>query len=231
MSQVVCAGIVVADVWGRPIDTQPEHGRLMLVDDMGMSIGGCAANTGIGLAKLGVDTSIIGKVGQDGFGAFVREAMAAEGVDTSGIAVSDEANTSATMIMIDSGGERTFIHCIGANATMKPSDIDMDLVGGADIFHVPGRVDERLANRIHTIFQGKLHTLSVPWCKCADAEINAWNIQTFSGAELTTHNNSAMDIIFLNLLNLQFNKTVVKKQDISFFNHTRQCFHGHGYAF
>ncbi len=138
MSQVVCAGIVVADVWGRPIDAQPEHGRLMLVNDMGMSIGGCAANTGIGLAKLGVDTSIIGKVGRDGFGAFVREAMAAEGVETSGIAVSDEANTSATMVMIDSGGERTFIHCIGANATMKPSDIDMGLVRDAKLFHFAG---------------------------------------------------------------------------------------------
>lgn len=138
MSQVVCAGIVVADVWGRPIDDQPEHGRLMLVDDMGMSIGGCAANTGIGLAKMDVDTAIIGKVGDDGFGSFVREAMAAEGVDTSGIAVSDEANTSATMIMIDSAGERTFIHCIGANATMRPEDIDMDLVGDAEIFHFAG---------------------------------------------------------------------------------------------
>ncbi|MFW5867212.1 MAG: carbohydrate kinase family protein [Armatimonadota bacterium] len=138
MSQVVCAGIVVADVWGRPIDDQPEHGRLMLVDDMGMSIGGCAANTGIGLAKMEVDTAIVGKVGEDGFGDFVRDAMAAEGIDTSGIAVTDEANTSATMIMIDSGGERTFIHCIGANATMRPDDIDMDLVGNADIFHFAG---------------------------------------------------------------------------------------------
>ncbi|MFW6438018.1 MAG: carbohydrate kinase family protein [Armatimonadota bacterium] len=138
MSQVVCAGIVVADVWGRPIDDQPDHGRLMLVDEMGMSIGGCAANTGIGLAKMDVDTAIIGKVADDGFGSFVREAMAAEGVDTSGIAVTDEASTSATMIMIDGEGERTFIHCIGANATMKPSDIDMDLVANAEIFHFAG---------------------------------------------------------------------------------------------
>jgi sugar/nucleoside kinase (ribokinase family) len=138
MSQVVCAGIVVADVWGRPIDDQPEHGRLMLVDEMGMSIGGCAANTGIGLAKMNVDTAIIGKVGDDGFGGFVRDAMEAEGVDTSGIAVTDEASTSATMIMIDSGGERTFIHCIGANATMRPEDIDMDLVSDAEIFHFAG---------------------------------------------------------------------------------------------
>jgi sugar/nucleoside kinase (ribokinase family) len=42
------------------------------------------------------------------------------------------------MIMIDSGGERTFIHCIGANATMRPDDIDMDLVSNAEIFHFAG---------------------------------------------------------------------------------------------
>lgn len=138
MSQVVCVGIVVADVWGRPIDDQPEHGRLMLVDDMGMGIGGCAANTGLGLAKMTVDTAIIGKVGDDGFGRFVREAMADEGIDISGIKVTAEKSTSATMIMIDSGGERTFIHCIGANATMRPEDIDMGLVGGAEILHFAG---------------------------------------------------------------------------------------------
>ncbi len=138
MSQVVCVGIVVADVWGRPIDDQPEHGRLMLVDDMGMGIGGCAANTGLGLAKLEVDTAIVGKIGNDGFGRFIRESMAEEGIDTSGIKVTDETNTSATMIMIDGAGERTFLHCIGANATMQPEDIDMKLVGDAQILHFAG---------------------------------------------------------------------------------------------
>lgn len=32
------------------------------------------------------------------------------------------------------------------------------LRGGTDIFHVPGRVNKRLTNRIHTVFQGKPHT-------------------------------------------------------------------------
>ncbi|MEA3400262.1 MAG: sugar kinase [Armatimonadota bacterium] len=138
MSDVVCVGIIVADVWGRPIDDQPEHGRLMLVDEMGIGIGGCAANAGIGLAKMGVDTAIMGKVGDDGFGRFLREAMQEEGIDTSGIRVSEEKGTSATMIMIDSQGERTFMHCIGANATMRPQDIDMRQVAAAEIFHFAG---------------------------------------------------------------------------------------------
>ncbi len=138
MSQVVCVGILVADVWGRPIDSQPEHGRLMLVDEIGLGVGGCAANTGLGLAKLGVDTGLMGKVGDDGFGEFVREEIGAHGIDTSGIRTTTEQGTSATMIMVDSAGERTFLHCIGANATMKPEDIDMAQVAAAEIFDFAG---------------------------------------------------------------------------------------------
>lgn len=138
MSEVVCTGILVADIWGRPIDSQPEHGRLMLVDEIGIGVGGCAANTGLGLAKLGVDTAIIGKVGNDGFGEFVRSEIAAHGIDTSGIKVTDERGTSATMIMVDSAGERTFIHCIGANSTMRLEDIDFAQVAEARIFHLAG---------------------------------------------------------------------------------------------
>lgn len=138
MSQVACVGILVADVWGRPIDSQPEHGRLMLVDEIGLGVGGCAANTGLGLAKMGVDTAIIGKVGNDGFGAFVRETIGAHGIDTSGIRTTTACGTSATMIMIDSAGERTFMHCIGANATMRPKDIDPAQLAGAQIFHFGG---------------------------------------------------------------------------------------------
>ena len=40
--------------------------RLGLVEQMSLHVGGCAANTGIDLAKLGVDTAVLGKVGADG---------------------------------------------------------------------------------------------------------------------------------------------------------------------
>lgn len=170
MSDVVCIGIVVADVWGRPIDDQPEHGRLMLVDQIGIGIGGCAANTGLGLVKMGVDTAIVGKVGEDGLGRFVREAMAEQGVDTSGIAVTTEKNTSATMIMIDSAGERTFMHSIGANATMRPEDIDMQQVAEAQILHfagalvMPGFDGEPAASVLRAAQQaGTTTSLDVVW--------------------------------------------------------------------
>ena len=124
-------GILVADVWGKPIDEWPEWGRLSLVDQMGIGVGGCAANTGMSLVKLGVDTAVMGKVGRDGFGTFVANEIEATGVDVSGIGWDDEVGTSASMVIIDSEGERTFLHSIGANATVRPAELNMDLILGA----------------------------------------------------------------------------------------------------
>ncbi len=138
MSEIACLGILVADVYGKPIDGWPQRGRLSLVPDMGMGLGGCAANTGLALVRLGVDTAVMGKVGDDGFGAFVRDALEQGGAHISGVKVDPDVKTSATMVIIDSEGERTFIHYVGANATVTPEDIDMDIAGSAKIFHCAG---------------------------------------------------------------------------------------------
>lgn len=138
MPEVVCLGILVADVYGKPIDEWPERGRLSTVDDMGIGLGGCAANTGLCLVKLGVDTAIMGKVGDDGFGKFVSDTLVAAGADVRGLVVDKGPGTSASMVMIDSAGERTFLHFPGANGRLKLDEIDFDVVTNCRIFHCAG---------------------------------------------------------------------------------------------
>lgn len=55
MADVVSVGILVADAMGKPIDRIPDEDRLALFDRMELHIGGCAANTGIALKKLGAE--------------------------------------------------------------------------------------------------------------------------------------------------------------------------------
>jgi sugar/nucleoside kinase (ribokinase family) len=138
MSEIVCLGIIVADVIARPVDAYPQRGELSLCSEMRPSIGGCAANTGIGLQKLGIPTAIIGKVGRDGFGDLTRGILQGHGVDTSGIVLDEETATSATMVMIASDGERSFIHYTGANAAFTADDVDWNLIRGAKLLHVAG---------------------------------------------------------------------------------------------
>ena len=138
MSDVACLGIMVADALGRPIDTIPDKARLQLFDQMELHTGGCAVNTGIALAKLGIDVSIIGKVGQDGFGDFLVKEIEKHGGDTAGVVRDADASTSFTFIMIASDGERRFLHTMGANATFCIDDVNLDIVKQAKILHVAG---------------------------------------------------------------------------------------------
>ncbi len=137
-AQVVCLGILVADVIGRPIDAYPERGRLQLVQNISPHIGGCAANTGIGLQVLGVPTRVAGKVGRDGFGAFIRSELSSRGVDASGVVQDPDAPTSATMVLVGSDAERTFLHCVGANAYYERRDFDLALLDEARLLHIAG---------------------------------------------------------------------------------------------
>lgn len=138
MSEVVCLGILVADVWGKPVNDWPERGRLSLITEMGIGVGGCAANTGLSLVKLGGEVAIMGKVGGDGFGEFVVNTLSAQGADISGVLRDPAVGTSSTMIMIDDAGERTFLHYIGASACVRPDELDMDLICKARVFHLGG---------------------------------------------------------------------------------------------
>lgn len=138
MAEVVCLGILVADVVGKPVDQMPERGKLTLVDTMELHTGGCACSTGIGLAKIGVDTAVIGKVGDDGFGEFMIGRLASHRIDPRGVVKDTSAATSATMVMVHADGERSFIHYIGANASLAESDVDMDLVRKSKVLHIAG---------------------------------------------------------------------------------------------
>lgn len=138
MAEVTCLGIFVADVVGKPVDSMPERGKLSLTDRIELHGGGCANNTGISLAKMGIDTSVIGKVGDDGFGDFIVNLLERNNVDSKGIVRDKDAATSSTMVMVHSDGERSFVHYIGANATLTEADVDMNVVKDTKILHIAG---------------------------------------------------------------------------------------------
>jgi sugar/nucleoside kinase (ribokinase family) len=138
MSEVVCLGILVADVIARPVDQYPKRGELTLCQTLYPSIGGCAANTGIGIQKLGIPTTIMGKVGPDGFGDFVQDTLNNYDVSSNGVVRDATTPTSATMVMIGADSERSFIHSIGANASFTEEDVNWDLVRESRLLHIAG---------------------------------------------------------------------------------------------
>jgi sugar/nucleoside kinase (ribokinase family) len=135
---VACVGILVADAIGRTIDGIPERGKLQLVDRIDLHVGGCASSASIDLARLGLSSGVLGKVGDDGFGRFILDTLAKEGVDVSGLATDKTFGTSASMVLVDGSGERTFLHCLGANGDFRLEDVRMDVVERAKILFIAG---------------------------------------------------------------------------------------------
>ncbi|HSP72589.1 MAG TPA: sugar kinase [Gaiellaceae bacterium] len=134
---VVCLGILVADVIARPVDSLPEPGTLALVESITLRGGGCALNTSSALAKLGLHAAALGKVGDDAFGEFVLGLLAERGVADAGIVRDPAVPTSASVALVDSAGERTFLHLKGANAAVRADELGASPFAGRAL-HVAG---------------------------------------------------------------------------------------------
>jgi sugar/nucleoside kinase (ribokinase family) len=98
--------------------------------------GGSAANTIHGLAKLGVETGFIGKVGKDVFGKFFKSDL--ESSNISPLLLESTTSTGKAIALISPDSERTFATYLGAAVEMTANDIISDHFAGYDYFHIEG---------------------------------------------------------------------------------------------
>lgn len=136
--RVVCAGIVVADVFVPPLARLPDPGALVATDDFVVETGGCAANAAIALARLGLRPTIVARVGDDLFGEFVRDELVAAGVDVTHLSRDAVLGTSKTVIVPVEGEDRRYIHTFGANAALSAADLAPALAVAPDVLYIGG---------------------------------------------------------------------------------------------
>lgn len=98
--------------------------------------GGAPANVAVAVAKLGGEAGFIGCVGEDAFGAFLRETLVRFGVDVAGLQTAKDASTTLAVVTVDGKGERSFSFCRkpGADTRIDPCKA-IDIASGADILH------------------------------------------------------------------------------------------------
>ena len=108
-------------------------GKLLNMDPVEVHTGGSVANTGLALKVLGADVRLMGKVGDDAFGAMIREILA--GYGAGGLIVDKNCATSYTVALAIPGIDRILLHCPGANDTFTKDDIPEDGLEDAALFH------------------------------------------------------------------------------------------------
>jgi sugar/nucleoside kinase (ribokinase family) len=136
--KVVCLGNVLVDVLVKPVDSLPPVGGLSSVDHIEMAMGGCASNTAVALSRLGVSTSLWGKLGQDFFGEFALKELKKAGVKTSGVILDSKAETSATVVLVNRKAQRSFLHSVAANDHIYIEELKLSRLFQFHHLHIGG---------------------------------------------------------------------------------------------
>jgi ribokinase len=85
--------------------------------------GGKGGNQAVAAARLGAETAFVGAIGDDGFGADARDALAAEGIDLRGLVCLAGETTGVALILVDAHGENSIAVAGGANAALRPKHV------------------------------------------------------------------------------------------------------------
>lgn len=104
--------------------------------DLKMSCGGSAANTLIGLSRLGLRTALIGKTAQDQEGEHLLANLKDEGVDIKGVTKSSEGRSGTVMGFVDKKGERALYVDSGVNDQINLEEIDLNLAFNTKVLHL-----------------------------------------------------------------------------------------------
>lgn len=133
---VVVIGDANPDLILSGADVVPRFGQVeTLVDDASLTLGGSAAITAAGLARLGLRTALMAVVGDDPLGRLTITQLQSAGVDTSPIVVDSDVATGVSVHLVD-GGDRAIITYLGAIAALERCHIDSDVIESTGHVHV-----------------------------------------------------------------------------------------------
>ncbi|KAI7745901.1 hypothetical protein M8C21_005529 [Ambrosia artemisiifolia] len=131
-STIVCFGEML-------IDFVPDTSGVSLAESQGFlkAPGGAPANVACSISRLGGSAAFIGKVGKDEFGFMLADILKKNGVNAEGVLFDEHARTALAFVTLKKDGEREFMFYRNPSADMllKESELKMDLIKKAKIFH------------------------------------------------------------------------------------------------
>src|SRR2546423_4556140 len=124
--RIVVIGSVNMDLVARAA-RMPGPGETVLGDSFVTIPGGKGANQATAAAKLagpGTEVHLIARVGEDDFGTRLLNGLAQHRLNTDHVTITEGVPSGVAMILVDKQGENSIIVAPGANAKLKPADID-----------------------------------------------------------------------------------------------------------
>ena len=122
MGRVLVAGSINMDVVATTA-RYPKIGETVPGEDVFFFPGGKGANQAVAAARLGAQTSLIGRIGRDSFGVDLKAFLAAQGVDLRHVMDSDRTSTGTAVIVV-AQKDNAIVVVPGANAELSAADVE-----------------------------------------------------------------------------------------------------------
>ena len=149
MGRLFSIGSVVVDVLAT-VPALPARGGDVWASRLRMAAGG-GFHALAAAARQGVDVVYAGAHGTGPFGDLARAALAAEGIAVR-LPPRPDADTGVVIVMVDGGGERTFVSGRGAETTLGPADLADLVLEAGDVVLVSGYgLDDALADWVTSL--------------------------------------------------------------------------------
>jgi sugar/nucleoside kinase (ribokinase family) len=133
---LVVVGDCNADLLISGGDVVPAFGQQeRLVDEANLTIGGSGGICAAGAARLGLRVAMVGVLGDDIFGRFMRESLGSRGVGMSAVRTDPRIPTGLSIHLIRDD-DRAIITNPGTIPELRSQDIDADLLASARHVHV-----------------------------------------------------------------------------------------------
>ncbi|MGZ7209573.1 MAG: carbohydrate kinase family protein [Methanobacterium sp.] len=113
------------------------------IKDFSVSCGGSAANTIIGLSRLGIKTGFIGKISNDDDGKLLLHNLKREGVNTENVVIT-EGRSGNVLGFVDEDGERALYVDSGVNDRIKFNEINLDYLNNLRVLHLTSFVSNSI---------------------------------------------------------------------------------------
>ena len=111
--------------------------------DYSEACGGSAANTIVGLARLGCDVGFIGKVASDYQGELQITCFKKENVDTEGIIHAPKGKSGACLGFVDRKGARALYIDPGVNNLIEPRELKANYLSETQFLHLSSFIGEK----------------------------------------------------------------------------------------
>lgn len=134
---IIVLGDINVDVLGA-VDRWPQPGDDCLAPRLEMHLGGVAANCALALSRWGVQPRLVGCVGEDEFGNFLRRTLREHGLDVQWVQTTTAAMTGLVYVNLTPDGQRTFFGSRGANMIVRKPQRAHALFHRAAALHLAG---------------------------------------------------------------------------------------------